>query len=102
MIRRPPRSTLFPYTTLFRSSANQAAMTRRLASGRQIVQCPMRAIAVDMDGEWPPDQGASRKSDRKSTRLNSSHSQISYAVFCLKKKKNTKTHKRKRRAKKQY
>src|SRR2546430_11683422 len=69
MIRRPPRSTLFPYTTLFRSLGAH----RRLA----------RETGVD-------GRGASRGDrDRKSTRLNSSHSQISYAVFCLKKKKQT-------------
>src|SRR6266540_2832338 len=67
MIRRPPRSTLFPYTTLFRS------IRRSDASGR-----------------WPPGRttgSSSRRRDRKSTRLNSSHITISYAVFCLKKKK---------------
>src|SRR2546427_8799439 len=72
MIRRPPRSTLFPYTTLFRSrrrpgSAGGSRVTRR-QNGR--VRCNPRV----------------RRPDRKSTRLNSSHSQISYAVFCLKKK----------------
>src|SRR2546430_8156326 len=73
MIRRPPRSTLFPYTTLFRSRPRLAG-PRRLSSGgsRQI---PRQGQAAG-DGV-----------DRKSTRLNSSHSQISYAVFCLKKKK---------------
>src|SRR4051795_13781630 len=66
MIRRPPRSTLFPYTTLFRS---------------QDRFCPLHVIHyADFDGVLPP--------DRKSTRLNSSHTLISYAVFCLKKKKN--------------
>src|SRR5688572_31746811 len=70
MIRRPPRSTLFPYTTLFRSL--------RIPSGRRD-----GAHAVDAADQVPPER------DRKSTRLNSSHSQISYAVFCLKKKKNT-------------
>src|SRR2546430_5580428 len=72
MIRRPPRSTLFPYTTLFRSLAIPAAGR----SGR------------DRDDEVlpPSPSGASAAGDRKSTRLNSSHSQISYAVFCLKKK----------------
>src|SRR5216683_6588501 len=72
MIRRPPRSTLFPYTTLFRSETR----------GRDSQRRPL----------WPrEDQGAHpripRGPDRKSTRLNSSHDQISYAVFCLKKKK---------------
>src|SRR2546430_11197600 len=72
MIRRPPRSTLFPYTTLFRSSS------REMVSGFGVsLQRPAR----------PSDVRASHRRDRKSTRLNSSHSQISYAVFCLKKKK---------------
>src|SRR5688572_30918966 len=66
MIRRPPRSTLFPYTTLFRS--------RRAQRQRP----PVRGRGAR--SAWPP------RGDRKSTRLNSSHSQISYAVFCLKKK----------------
>src|SRR2546421_9456373 len=68
MIRRPPRSTLFPYTTLFRSEGREA----RLSQGHLAVR-----------------QGGGRRHphvDRKSTRLNSSHDQISYAVFCLKKK----------------
>src|SRR2546427_8661263 len=76
MIRRPPRSTLFPYTTLFRSLA---------------VHAPIQ-VAVGQCREHLPhfvDGAAQRiQQDRKSTRLNSSHSQISYAVFCLKKKKN--------------
>src|SRR2546422_8452695 len=71
MIRRPPRSTLFPYTTLFRSAA--AGFSAVLAPG---------VAAVD-GGE----AGAGAVGDRKSTRLNSSHGYISYAVFCLKKKK---------------
>src|SRR2546430_12938219 len=82
MIRRPPRSTLFPYTTLFRSRRSVSADDVEPASigGRHRV--------VDRDGEirQPPPPVADRR-DRKSTRLNSSHSQISYAVFCLKKKK---------------
>src|SRR2546427_1086568 len=69
MIRRPPRSTLFPYTTLFRS--------RSAAAG----PAPGHRIAAPA--------GPASETDRKSTRLNSSHSQISYAVFCLKKKKHT-------------
>src|SRR2546430_5020253 len=72
MIRRPPRSTLFPYTTLFRSRDVGAAVDD-LSGGRN------RQFSV---------RGPRRVQDRKSTRLNSSHSQISYAVFCLKKKKN--------------
>src|SRR2546430_3604680 len=90
MIRRPPRSTLFPYTTLFRSwfSADRLAPVGARGQGQRLQRLPhqqqlraddrsdrLRKLAV------PPHQ------DRKSTRLNSSHSQISYAVFCLKKKK---------------
>src|SRR2546430_5943920 len=72
MIRRPPRSTLFPYTTLFRS---------QLFASRQM-QCPELARGLILVEErW-----TTYNRDRKSTRLNSSHSQISYAVFCLKKK----------------
>src|SRR2546421_8395215 len=71
MIRRPPRSTLFPYTTLFRSWGAR----RRI---------PVPAGLVDASGGLV---GAGHHGDRKSTRLNSSHDQISYAVFCLKKKK---------------
>src|SRR5688572_32180827 len=71
MIRRPPRSTLFPYTTLFRSVVDVA----------EEIGCPPAQVAL----AWVRQQGAIQ--DRKSTRLNSSHSQISYAVFCLKKKK---------------
>src|SRR2546427_7185182 len=75
MIRRPPRSTLFPYTTLFRSVA---ADTLGLA---------LEKVTVRLGDTRLPASHASVGSDRKSTRLNSSHSQISYAVFCLKKKK---------------
>src|SRR2546427_3703523 len=75
MIRRPPRSTLFPYTTLFRSGAQQP---------RELAPLQIALVAVAAQFEVLFQQFA----DRKSTRLNSSHSQISYAVFCLKKKKN--------------
>src|SRR5689334_24605569 len=85
MIRRPPRSTLFPYTTLFRSPAPSAQVSAR---GIAPAAWQHRARAT---GERA---GSSRQSaggsDRKSTRLNSSHSSISYAVFCLKKKKKKK------------
>src|SRR5260221_9949773 len=75
MIRRPPRSTLFPYTTLFRS--------RPLGSAR------IHSQRADRDrGAARHGQGGYAAADRKSTRLNSSHTVISYAVFCLKKKKN--------------
>src|SRR5258708_15178333 len=78
MIRRPPRSTLFPYTTLFRSilAANQMCVDQ--GSGPQLVRGD---VASHCSGQWL------QAGDRKSTRLNSSHQIISYAVFCLKKKK---------------
>src|SRR3712207_7832413 len=81
MIRRPPRSTLFPYTTLFRSlKAVDNSCNPYLALG-----C---LIAAGLDGiERQLDPGEELSVDRKSTRLNSSHANISYAVFCLKKKK---------------
>src|SRR5688572_32063279 len=99
MLRRPPTSTLFPYTTLFRSKVGG-----RLPSGHGLAG-PKVVVAVLPDnnlrfrhdglpGPQPLDDGSQRDDhadqvvrDRKSTRLNSSHSQISYAVFCLKKKK---------------
>src|SRR2546430_10435144 len=89
MIRRPPRSTLFPYTTLFRSHFTRDALPvgvapegggcgPRCCAARQCVAAgDANAFESEVEGE----------EDRKSTRLNSSHSQISYAVFCLKKKK---------------
>src|SRR2546430_6175824 len=79
MIRRPPRSTLFPYTTLFRSVVAGSRMLSDDAVVFAGVGAPLLASAL-----------AQRLQDRKSTRLNSSHSQISYAVFCLKKKKKRK------------
>src|SRR3712207_7225805 len=95
MIRRPPRSTLFPYTTLFRSRHHEVAVARAavepadevqqhlleplLDGGRQVRVRVRPVVAVGEGG----------REDRKSTRLNSSHANISYAVFCLKKKKNT-------------
>src|SRR2546430_12548616 len=82
MIRRPPRSTLFPYTTLFRSlqAVHDKGIVHRDLKPDNVIVVP-DAEAV----------GGERAKDRKSTRLNSSHSQISYAVFCLKKKKKNKT-----------
>src|SRR2546430_12218070 len=93
MIRRPPRSTLFPYTTLFRSSTARQPkkrLTRSTTTGDRcwisIATGPStRNTKVAGSGASSPPRGHLR--DRKSTRLNSSHSQISYAVFCLKKKK---------------
>src|SRR2546427_1236768 len=80
MIRRPPRSTLFPYTTLFRSAKGALVGGAAGAAAGAVAASKSRDIDVVIP------KGAAI-TDRKSTRLNSSHSQISYAVFCLKKKK---------------
>src|SRR3712207_8012388 len=99
MIRRPPRSTLFPYTTLFRSPRQFSCLRaharfRKMSSRHLTVQIALRAPLPGVDrvlrgihslGFYEALRGAE---DRKSTRLNSSHANISYAVFCLKKKKN--------------
>src|SRR5688572_31967713 len=83
MIRRPPRSTLFPYTTLFRS---------RRCARRGRGRCGARRRGSRRSAGRRSASGPGRRAgDRKSTRLNSSHSQISYAVFCLKKKKKQRT-----------
>src|SRR2546427_6119002 len=84
MIRRPPRSTLFPYTTLFRSRRSESAAVEHRPERRILGSEPPHAHARDAERAGAEDLVV----DRKSTRLNSSHSQISYAVFCLKKKKN--------------
>src|SRR5689334_24209586 len=84
MIRRPPRSTLFPYTTLFRSLVSPKASTEALFLARELF------TGLDWTGAFQVVMGEEAPLDRKSTRLNSSHSSISYAVFCLKKKKKTK------------
>src|SRR3712207_7119030 len=82
MIRRPPRSTLFPYTTLFRSK-NSYRKIRLAPVARDELERHLR----NGGGEWGfPSKGGTHLRDRKSTRLNSSHANISYAVFCLKKK----------------
>src|SRR5438045_7413386 len=83
MLRRPPRSTLFPYTTLFRSQRSVLGGTR---SGAQLSQGIARR-ELGPAPQRPPGARAHLRPDRKSTRLNSSHLGISYAVFCLKKKK---------------
>src|SRR2546427_4830853 len=99
MIRRPPRSTLFPYTTLFRSISWWLSFLDQLSKGHHVLEDrPMTLVVTTAD--LRPWKGRARQfailkskrlsvlgTDRKSTRLNSSHSQISYAVFCLKKKK---------------
>src|SRR5690349_23717479 len=82
MIRRPPRSTLFPYTTLFRSPPRDAMVGVEPHESRTVPELDHRRVALHDD---LPSVG-----DRKSTRLNSSHVEISYAVFCLKKKKTIK------------
>src|SRR2546429_6573920 len=87
MIRRPPRSTLFPYTTLFRSRLFCLA-GQRSARGRLSRHSGKRRLSR----RNARDHGEQRGQDRKSTRLNSSHGYISYAVFCLKKKKRTQHH----------
>src|SRR2546427_4045127 len=84
MIRRPPRSTLFPYTTLFRSPGADSLAGAWARLFAPLVQ-PLDSLPSELRRQLP-----SGWTDRKSTRLNSSHSQISYAVFCLKKKKKKK------------
>src|SRR2546421_5069079 len=99
MIRRPPRSTLFPYTTLFRSTDIVRRVSEKvLESYRNGITAGQKGVQVIRKGQSRrrglPSQ-APESRDRKSTRLNSSHDQISYAVFCLKKKKkNTTRHRR--------
>src|SRR2546429_3450852 len=87
MIRRPPRSTLFPYTTLFRSQDRDPEKAKRVMEA----MLQMKKIDIaGLEGAYRTQYGVPRSSkerDRKSTRLNSSHGYISYAVFCLKKKK---------------
>src|SRR5260221_5031070 len=90
MIRRPPRSTLFPYTTLFRSCHLQVPGSQRVGGVKVgVIQQPPadRQVGDDADAQAGQLIGRASASDRKSTRLNSSHTVISYAVFCLKKKK---------------
>src|SRR3712207_8618977 len=96
MIRRPPRSTLFPYTTLFRSLAEVPA---GVSVATLLDHAAMAAVIASSEPQWPPGERHGEHAllyghlldgivrDRKSTRLNSSHANISYAVFCLKKKK---------------
>src|SRR5207248_5578065 len=79
MIRRPPPSTLFPYTTLFRSALLWSKLPLAAFAGLRVARLDESGSEVTLPAGW--------KTDRKSTRLNSSHRTISYAVFCLKKKK---------------
>src|SRR3712207_6879229 len=91
MIRRPPRSTLFPYTTLFRSGRERVLHDAEV-TGRNVTHPPAvlggraRYVAHATTARHTPSGGRGCVADRKSTRLNSSHANISYAVFCLKKK----------------
>src|SRR2546422_8586986 len=95
MIRRPPRSTLFPYTTLFRSYGDFHTLVDPYQGRRadtRLVQMSLRVPGpLPVPAEDQERVGSSARVDRKSTRLNSSHGYISYAVFCLKKKKKTKS-----------
>src|SRR5688572_31449607 len=84
MIRRPPRSTLFPYTTLFRSVAGTTSPRRQAKLAPSILSADFSRLG---EAAAAAERAGADWLDRKSTRLNSSHSQISYAVFCLKKKK---------------
>src|SRR5690349_21901355 len=97
MIRRPPRSTLFPYTTLFRSPCS---IRRASRCGRTWTKRTSGAFETGRRPDSPSTPTATRR-DRKSTRLNSSHVEISYAVFCLKKKKKKKKRKKNRKKDKQ-
>src|SRR5438067_4214406 len=89
MIRRPPRSTLFPYTTLFRSKASELRVISHTTVRQYKSGMPrnLREIGQQLDVTYILEGSVRRAGDRKSTRLNSSHVSISYAVFCLKKKK---------------
>src|SRR3712207_8937640 len=88
MIRRPPRSTLFPYTTLFRSGRDRQEGERRAERGTGADRGPTdrRGRLRPLAGQAAQRDARGHRRDRKSTRLNSSHANISYAVFCLKKK----------------
>src|SRR2546430_10676191 len=86
MIRRPPRSTLFPYTTLFRSFVGEGVLGRHRSALRGFAQDTW-TLSSRLTLQYGVRYDFDSVTDRKSTRLNSSHSQISYAVFCLKKKK---------------
>src|SRR3989442_8882144 len=95
MIRRPPRSTLFPYTTLFRSARDNISGTVTVLEAARafaaVVRQGLRPARTVIFATWDAEEWGLTGSDRKSTRLNSSHVRISYAVFCLKKKKRENT-----------
>src|SRR3712207_8557422 len=92
MIRRPPRSTLFPYTTLFRSNPNVAVVLPMMLHEDEATAIERGIDGAHFFGYSLAHYYGMAQQDRKSTRLNSSHANISYAVFCLKKKKNTSSH----------
>src|SRR2546429_5976821 len=95
MIRRPPRSTLFPYTTLFRSSVGvpvALSVSEPTKTGAVAARLTQRSPTYPDSRPSLPRVRELQTADRKSTRLNSSHGYISYAVFCLKKNKNTALH----------
>src|SRR3712207_7097534 len=96
MIRRPPRSTLFPYTTLFRSVDDEDCSLRNTLEAslelRGLGRVADNAQQQYVRSRPAPSPESIKRADRKSTRLNSSHANISYAVFCLKKKKTTRSH----------
>src|SRR3712207_8244103 len=89
MIRRPPRSTLLPYTTLFRSRQALRLLLDRLANSLLYVAIPSLAYLARVRHDHSDELAVSLQQDRKSTRMNSSHANISYAVFCLKKKQHS-------------
>src|SRR3989442_8927199 len=89
MIRRPPRSTLFPYTTLFRSHRRAGLAVPPAHDVRRVGEPRARRARRGEPRDPVEEPALGTRSDRKSTRLNSSHVRISYAVFCLKKKKNS-------------
>src|SRR2546429_2409435 len=93
MIRRPPRSTLFPYTTLFRSDLKvEAVVVEPVAAVGHPLEMHRAILGQDLHGSFEEIGLEVVRADRKSTRLNSSHGYISYAVFCLKKKKDHISH----------
>src|SRR3989449_4009037 len=92
MIRRPPRSTLFPYTTLFRSHGLRVRQAGRAQDPGRAVRMDRYQVEILLHRRARRGGERAAVRDRKSTRLNSSHGYISYAVFCLKKKKTTATH----------
>src|SRR2546430_8173188 len=93
MIRRPPRSTLFPYTTLFRSGlARGVGQDDLVLVGEKTLELAAHLAVLRRTARCAASSRVFSPTDRKSTRLNSSHSQISYAVFCLKKKKQDDVH----------